>query len=52
MARPKENTTRINVFFTPEVLDKLKLEAKKNGLSVSGYVRMVVIQRLNEENIN
>lgn len=52
MARPKENTTRVNVFFTPEVLEKLKLEAKKNGLSVSGYIRMIVIQRLNEENAN
>ena len=31
---------------------KLKFEAKKNGLSVSGYIRMIVIQRLNEESAN
>ena len=39
-------------FFTPEILEKLKFEAKKNGLSVSGYIRMIVIQRLNEESAN
>ena len=52
MARPKENTSRVNVFFMPEILEKLKFEAKKNGLSVSGYIRMIVIQRLNEESAN
>ena len=52
MASPKENIFIFNFFFMPEILEKLKFEAKKNGLSVSGYIRMIVIQRLNEESAN
>lgn len=48
--RKKANSERINVFFSPEVLDRLKRTADKKGISVSGMVRMIVLDKLNKEN--
>lgn len=41
-----ENSERINVFFSPAVLDRLKREAAERGMTVSGLVRMVVLEWL------
>ena len=46
--REKEFTERINVFFTPEQMEQIKREASKVGLTVSAYVRMVVMKAVNE----
>jgi hypothetical protein len=46
MPRPKDNTERVNVFFTPEVLSKIKEEAQKRGMTVSGYIRFAVLEYL------
>ena len=43
-AKSKENTERINVFFSPDVLARLKEEASERGMSVSGLVRMIVLE--------
>ena len=43
-----ENTERINVFFSPAVLDRLKQEASERGMTVSGLVRMIVMEWLKE----
>lgn len=48
--RKKANSERINVFFSPEILDRLKRIADKKGISVSGLVRMIVLDKLNKEN--
>jgi len=45
----KEFTERINVFFTPEQLDLIKKSADKLGISVSAYVRMVVLKKIGGE---
>ena len=45
--RKKEYTERINVFFTQEQMEQIKHEASKVGLTVSAYVRMVVIKEVN-----
>lgn len=45
--RKSEFTERINVFFTPEQLERIKTEAEKMGLTVSAYVRMVVVKEVN-----
>ena len=45
--RKSEFTERINVFFTPEQLERIKTEAEKMGLTVSVYVRMVVVKEVN-----
>lgn len=47
--KEKANTERINVFLSKEHLDDLKKEADKKGTSVSGLVRMIVIEHLDEK---
>ena len=39
-----ENTERINVFFSPAILERLKQEAVDRGMTVSGLVRMIVME--------
>lgn len=46
--REKEFTERINVFFTPEQMERIKAEAEKVGLTVSAYVRMAVMKEVNK----
>lgn len=41
-----ENSERINVFFSPTVLNRLKQEAVERGMTVSGLVRMIVLEWL------
>ena len=50
--RSPENTERINVFFSRDVLDRLKAKAFQLGTSVSGLVRMIVLERLNRQEKN
>lgn len=44
--REKANSERINVFFSEEVVVKLKQIALEKGTSVSGLVRMIVLEYL------
>lgn len=44
--RPKANSERINVFFSDDALQKLKALANEKGTSVSGLVRMIVLEYL------
>lgn len=44
--REKANTERINVFFSSEILAKLKILAQEKGTTVSGLVRMIVLEYL------
>lgn len=46
-----ENTERINVFFSPEALERLKAEASLRGMSVSGLVRMIVLEWLKRNGV-
>ena len=46
LAKQKENTERINVFFSSETLYTLKQLAIKKGLTVSGLIRMIVLEYL------
>ncbi len=47
--RGKNNSERINVFFSPDVVQELKLIAGKKGTTVSGLVRMIVHSYLDEQ---
>lgn len=47
--RPKANSERINVFFSSDILQKLKDIAAEKGTSVSGLVRMIVLEYLAEK---
>ena len=46
--RPKANSERTNVFFSPEVMQQLRKTAEKKGTSVSGLIRMIVLEYLSE----
>ena len=47
--RPKANTERTNVFFSPEIMTRLRELAEKKGTSVSGLIRMIVLEYLAKE---
>jgi len=42
--RQKQNTERTYVFLSPDVLESLKKEADEKGTSVSGLIRMIVLE--------
>ncbi len=42
--KPKANTERTNVFFSPDVMEKLRNVATEKGTSVSGLIRMIVLE--------
>lgn len=44
--RQKANTERTNVFFSPEVMDELRKMSVEKGTSVSGLIRMIVLEYL------
>jgi len=44
--RPKANSERTNVFFSPEVMQKLREMAEEKGTSISGLIRMIVLEYL------
>lgn len=45
-ARPKANTERTNVFFSPETMETLRRVAEEKGTTVSGLIRMIVLEYL------
>lgn len=45
-AKKPLNTQRINVFFSPDVIAELKRLASEKGTSVSGIIRMIVLEYL------
>ena len=47
--RPKQNTEKTYVFLTPDVLESLKKEADDKGTSVSGLIRMIVLEHENRK---
>lgn len=44
--RQKANTERTNVFFSPEVMEELRKLSGEKGMSVSGLIRMIVLEYL------
>ena len=49
MAKPKQNTEKIVVYVTPELLEFYKQEADNKGLNVSNLVRMILTERMNDK---
>lgn len=41
-----EKAERINVFLPPDLLDKVKEDAKNKGLTVSSWIRMLVTEKM------
>lgn len=48
MAKQVENTERISTFVSKELLEKLKRKSESKGMSVSGYIRMLIIEATKE----
>ncbi len=44
--RPNANSERTNVFFSPEIMLQLRRMAEEKGTSVSGLIRMIVLEYL------
>ena len=44
--RKKTNSERTNVFFPPDVIKELKRLSEERGTSVSGIIRMIVLEYL------
>lgn len=42
--KQKQNTERTYVFLSPDVLESLRQEAESKGTSVSGLIRMIVLE--------
>ncbi len=49
MAKDIVNTERIAIFIPKETLEKLKQKASQKGMTVSGYIRLLIIQDTNEK---
>jgi predicted DNA binding CopG/RHH family protein len=49
MAKPIENTERISTFVTSDILEKLKGKASSRGMTVSGYIRMLIIDAVGSD---
>jgi hypothetical protein len=43
--RAKNNTKQIRVFVTPEIYEKMQIEAEKKGMSISGVARMALNEK-------
>ena len=48
MAKQKENTERINIFLSPKILEKLKSLASEKGMTVSGFIRLIILEYLKQ----
>ena len=46
MPRAKANTKQINVFLPAEAHEQIKKEAQQKGTTVSGLIRMIVLEYL------
>ena len=44
MAKPIENTERVSTFIPAELLEAAKKKAKQKGMTISGYIRMLIIE--------
>lgn len=42
--KPVENTERVSTYISKEQLDQLKAKAKQKGMSVSGYIRLLILE--------
>ena len=47
--KPIANSERTNVFFSPEVMERLRILAAEKGTSISGLIRMIVLEYLKKK---
>ena len=44
-----ENTERVSTYISAEQLESLKLRAKEKGMTVSGYIRLLIIESVEKK---
>lgn len=44
-----ENTERVSTFISKELAERLKDKAKEKGMTVSGYIRLLIIEAVSKE---
>ena len=49
MGKPIENTERISTFITKDQLGTLKTKAKEKGMTVSGFIRLLIIENIKDK---
>ena len=47
--KQKENTERVSTYVTDEQLSLLKVKSKEKGMTVSGFIRLLIIESITEE---
>lgn len=48
-AKPVENTERVSTFIPKDLLNKLKHRASQKGMTVSGYIRLLIISDVEQK---
>jgi len=44
--KEKQNSQKVSIFLSPEHLEAIRQESEKKGTTVSGMIRMIVIEHL------
>lgn len=48
-ARPVENTERVSTYISKEQLQLLKSKSSEKGMTVSGYIRLLILEDVSEK---
>ena len=49
MPKPIENTERVSTYMSKDALEKLQQLAASNGMSMSGYIRFLIMEAVNKK---
>lgn len=49
MPKPIENTERVSTYISKSALEKLQRLAASKGMSVSGFIRYLIIEAINSK---
>lgn len=47
--KPVEHTERVSTYISKEQLERLKKQAQNNGMTVSGLIRLLIIEAVSKE---
>lgn len=47
--KPVENTERVSTYISKEQLERLREQAQNKGMTVSGYIRLLIIEAVSGE---
>lgn len=47
--RQIENTERVSTYISKEQLERLRTKAKEKGMTVSGYIRLLILESVSDK---